>query len=1008
MCRGWLAAATLLLWPLSAFGHDGALQWQTLATPQADIHFPKGYEQFARRVADTLADAVLAVGPVFNRRDHPKLQLTIDDYSDDANGYAQALPYDHVHVQAYPPSPSDDLGDHGDWIRALVFHEFSHILHLGDVSGPPAKLNAVLGRTFMPNSALPRLVTEGIATWLETRHTGGDIAVAGHGGRIGSPQFNALLRAAVRDGTLPKSLNELTGYPLNWPRGNGWYLYGSLLVDELVARHGEAKLRLFMAEFGKQLIPYGLNGMARRAFGESLEQAWQRARARAIAEAHEAWRNNAVALGLPADASIAAIEAAGDGERLTFDGGWRGRVRPIPGQDAAVVAHAPNDGVRWIQKVDLATGAVVDWHRCALDCDEPIVSEDGKWLIYTESRPYKRLYSYREIVVAPIANGKVGPARAITSGLRGRAISLESFDDRHLFGVTVKEGRTGFFELDWKQLAEDPSKLADRAGDWHWVPWAPDPDVGGCVVSPRDDDDDYENFRRWMPLGGVLDSPVAGFGDFLYTKSAGAKRIAADLGGWQTPRSAPVVARWVGDLQWVMTSSKKRDPQPAGLAEFGGVRQAAFLGPAAYLRTSTVTGIASAAHFFDRALTVRYGGHGLDIWRTAARKFAALHPEPGAASLPYAPTATAPEQTSYNPLPSLRPRAWRPILTFNEDLWLGAQFSGRDAVGWLDADFFGQWRSDGGDPLITLDLALNKFEPTWTLSAAFDHSSAFFRRGFNWYATPVGRMGVRLGGAWQVPGLRQAWSVAAGVRVRDVWLRERQYDLAVAQDPAGPPPVNPAVGLDLLGDAALAWRYAERYAESFRAEKVHAASLSATVGRRISDGKARAIFGAATDHAWPLGSHYVASVAANLAIAPVPGQSDPLYAITGIHPLQALAVLGLGGPSSYAVRGAAWDGTGLGGNGLGWGTVAWHFPVAAVGRSLDTLPIWLGRVYGSVFADAAVAFWPAGKLKAGALASLGAELATDLTFGYAIDATLHLGWAQVSDGRSAGWLSLGF
>ena len=34
---------------------------RTLATPQADIHFPQGYEAFARRAADILADAAATV-----------------------------------------------------------------------------------------------------------------------------------------------------------------------------------------------------------------------------------------------------------------------------------------------------------------------------------------------------------------------------------------------------------------------------------------------------------------------------------------------------------------------------------------------------------------------------------------------------------------------------------------------------------------------------------------------------------------------------------------------------------------------------------------------------------------------------------------------------------------------------------------------------------------------------------------------------------------------------------
>lgn len=94
-----------------------------------------------------------------------------------------------MHLQAYPPAADSDLADHGDWLRALMFHEFSHVLHLGDTSGLPWLVNKVFGPRYFPNLLLPRFFLEGLATHVETRHTGGDTAMADRGGRVDSPSF---------------------------------------------------------------------------------------------------------------------------------------------------------------------------------------------------------------------------------------------------------------------------------------------------------------------------------------------------------------------------------------------------------------------------------------------------------------------------------------------------------------------------------------------------------------------------------------------------------------------------------------------------------------------------------------------------------------------------------------------------------------------------------------------------------------------------------------------------
>ncbi len=1007
---------------------DGNIRWLTLRLPEADLHFPAQHQALAQRVAATWLDAQQTLAPLFNARPRPRLQLTIDDYVDGANGYATPLPYDKLHLQAYPPEVLSDLADHGDWVRALTFHEYAHILHMGDVSGLPRLGNLLLGRQFLPNGVMPRLLLEGIATWVETRHTGAEVAVAGRGGRIGSAQFGALLRAATLDGTWPQSLAELTGRPLSWPRGNSWYLYGSMLVDHLVQRFGEERLRQFMGLYGRQLVPYGVQSLARQVWGASLQRLWRdalRQEQRAIEQQWQALTGES----LPAAAAargevLARWQAHGDGVRLSKDGEWRGRIRPSRDGLGALVAHGPRDGLARIELFQASgkpDGPPALLHLCALDCDEPLQTPDGQWLIFTESRNLERLYLHRELVAVRL--GRQGQAAVpLTSGLRGRSFSLDD-SGQWLVGVVIRQAATGLVAL--------PLQRALAAG------------LAGTPLAG----DQVKELVAAAPLGTVLDSPVMGGGWLWWTEGRGGARVlrrapvdsqtlavgaatavagaAIAAGDPLAPAhtTAAIQVDWVGDLQWFEGPS---GPRLGALVDVAGRRDAAWLDPQHpdqgwHLRSRTLTGLLSAAHLADRAVTVRHHGRGLDVWLGPPDPPRRLQPAgllPAAEEpLSYAPPALDKalgyELSGYQPWSTLRPQAWYPLFLTTGDgqdwryggSWLGVQVLGRDAAEYAAFSALARIRSDGQDPLLQLDLSVLRWEPRWTVSAAYDHAFAYFRRGFWWYATPTSRLGLRLGGEWQVPHLRAAWTWQAGLRVVQSQLREQRYDQLVPQDPGGPVPVNPAVGPEWLGDVSGGWAQAESYPDSIRRERQHSLTIRTTAGAKPSTGVRRWILSAQTDHAWPLGRRQVISWSANGVVGLVPGQKDALYRIQGMMPVTA-PILGLSGPTSGVVRGAPLE-TGIGGHALGWTTLAWHLPLADIGRTLDTLPLYAGRLRGSLFADAAWAGWEADRLDPGGLASIGAELTLDFEIGYGLGGVLQLGAGWAPGFGPGSWFTLG-
>lgn len=74
-------------------------------------------------------------------------------------------------------------------------------------------------------------------------------------------------------------------------------------------------------------------------------------------------------------------------------------------------------------------------------------------------------------------------------------------------------------------------------------------------------------------------------------------------------------------------------------------------------------------------------------------------------------------------------------------------------------------------------------------------------------------------------------------------------------------------------------------------------------------------------------------------------------------------------------------------------TGEWRFPLARIERGLSTVPMFLQRLKGSVFADAGTAFF--GHIEPRDIrASLGAELQLGLLAGYNLNSNLRLGIAR--------------
>ncbi len=402
------AAVALLLAASAARGqpYDPAFRWRTLDTPRFRIHYHQGEEELAQEVAREAerANALLAPRLGYEPR---RTEIVLSDDVDDANGSATPVPYDIVRLYAVPPSAGSELQDYRSWMRQLVEHEYTHILHLDHVGGVPSVVNSIFGKLWPPNALTPSFMVEGIAV---TNESGGDPGA----GRNASAMFDMEARALALDGPFPR-LDQASNPFLEWPLGQVPYLLGGRFMGFLQARYGPRAVAGFVADQGSVIWPYAPSWAGRGWFGgEEFPELWAEyaAAERAHAEGVRAWvRSRPVTTPAPLthrggdlhfprfspDGSFVAYWERGLDEpaalrRVALDGRDLGRVA-IVDQNGALAVASPREAVVAIGEVfheyrvydDLYRVDLADGHRHRLTSGEratdPDVGPDGT-LVY--------------------------------------------------------------------------------------------------------------------------------------------------------------------------------------------------------------------------------------------------------------------------------------------------------------------------------------------------------------------------------------------------------------------------------------------------------------------------------------------------------------------------------------------------------------------------------------------------------------------------------------------------
>ena len=431
-------AAALALFALApgARAGDPYLRWYTVTTPRFRIHYHSGLERTAQRVAN-LAEAIhRRVVPHLGWEPSEVVHILLTDNTDAANGSATAIPYNAIRMFVSAPDDMSPLGDYDDWLTELLTHEYTHVLHVDNISGIPAIANVVLGKTYAPNQAQPRWILEGIAVAMESEHTGG--------GRLRSTQFDMMLRADVLENNLAR-LDQISHPARRWPSGNLWYLYGGEFIGWIVDVYGPSTYAAVATDYGKNPIAWGINRSIRRATGRTYYQLY------------DGWKYH---LEQKYRAQVAEVKRRGlrEGTQLTH----RGRVAGYPRWVPPCARAGTREEILYFRDDGHTTAGLyrvpLDSRSKADESDVEIVTrtngDSGTWdtscgLVHDSIAPSRRRYFFQDLfrlppgVTAP--RGLTHERERLTVGLRARDPDVSP--DGRLITFVTNSGGTSTLKL---------------------------------------------------------------------------------------------------------------------------------------------------------------------------------------------------------------------------------------------------------------------------------------------------------------------------------------------------------------------------------------------------------------------------------------------------------------------------------------------------------------------------------------------------------------------------------
>ncbi|MGK5089102.1 hypothetical protein WDW86_16215 [Bdellovibrionota bacterium FG-2] len=241
--------------------------WLTFSTSHFHVLTHPKSRVFSEDFADFLEEAFSVLREELRWAPQGQIEVVVRADRDVSEDESSVFPFNRIVVQAVLPNPATAEGEAQNWVRALAYHELTHVVEKDLVHGLISLFHFGMGSVAKVNRFLPPFLLEGLAVVEEGRH--------GSLGRGQSVFYETVYRGAVGSGTLGTiGVDGLNGEDPRWPAQNAPYYYGSLLQSYLDRDPSSVGL----AYASGRRAPLFLDSLARDLFSKDWETLWKEAR----------------------------------------------------------------------------------------------------------------------------------------------------------------------------------------------------------------------------------------------------------------------------------------------------------------------------------------------------------------------------------------------------------------------------------------------------------------------------------------------------------------------------------------------------------------------------------------------------------------------------------------------------------------------------------------------------------------------------------------------------------
>ncbi|MGC2165972.1 MAG: BamA/TamA family outer membrane protein [Gallionella sp.] len=275
---------------------DPSFSWMTLSSAHFKVHYHQGEEALAKRAVTLAEDVHTRLVPRMKSQPHDRTHMVLIDSIDDANGWATPLPYNLITLYITQPYGESIFGaaNYDDWLRLLITHEYTHIVHLDMRNSLPDTLGSIFGNLYFPNMFQPVWMIEGLAVYEETELTSG--------GRNRSPAADMVLRMATLENNFP-DISHAANYTEEWPGGQVPYLFGGSFTAYIAKKYGRDKLADVSLQYSGRWWPFLVEDTAEKVLADNYELLWTEWK-KDLAHRYQADKQHIVAQGLSATRAL--------------------------------------------------------------------------------------------------------------------------------------------------------------------------------------------------------------------------------------------------------------------------------------------------------------------------------------------------------------------------------------------------------------------------------------------------------------------------------------------------------------------------------------------------------------------------------------------------------------------------------------------------------------------------------------------------------------------------------